>query len=413
MSALRHAPLARAINSPRTNELPTSWSLVISPSSHMNLSRAHWHWPLAWGALALTYFLTGRLCFAISALTGNVSGVLFIPAGLSLIASLFWGARVAPAVFIGEFAIGLSTGISFPGSLIMGAGNALESAIAGWWFRDLPKRRIEIDRLSDVVQLILASLLVLQPISTTFGMTALTITGGLPPDQLWASASAWYAANIFAQFLTAPVALVWARWPKPAVERSGELIALTVLTLLVGALGPGRWAIAGLPLPVALICTFPLLVWASVRFVPTVAVTLGSVLGLFAFDAVLSGGGPLRDAPVGDQMLYLNVFMGVCLATALFLASAMGQERRAETEQARLITELQEAAKQVKRLEEFVTFCAWTGRVRWQDRWVSVETFLQQRYGVNISHGISDEAVAMLLKDMPSSPQSGEKPTQS
>ena len=210
----------------------------------MNLSRAQWHWPLAWGALALTYFLTGCLCIAISALTGNVSWVLFIPAGLSLIASLFWGARVAPAVFIGEFAIGLSTGISFPGSLIMGAGNALESAIAGWWFRDLPKRRIEIDRLSDVVQLILASLLVLQPISTTFGMTALTITGGLPPDQLWASASAWYAANIFAQFLTAPVALVWARWPKPAVERSGELIALTVLTLLVGALGPGRWAIA-------------------------------------------------------------------------------------------------------------------------------------------------------------------------
>ncbi|MCR6657515.1 MAG: hypothetical protein NVV63_17265 [Opitutus sp.] len=67
----------------------------------------------------------------------------------------------------------------------------------------------------------------------------------------------------------------------------------------------------------------------------------------------------------------------------------------------------------MKRLEEFVTFCAWTGRVRWQDRWVSVETFLQQRYGVNISHGISDEAVAMLLKDMPPSPQSGEKPTQS
>ncbi len=372
----------------------------------MNPFRANWHWPLAWVALALTYFLTGRLCIAISALTGNVSWVLFIPAGLSLTASLFWGARVAPAVFAGEFAIGLSTGITLPGSILMASGNALESALAGWWFRDLPKRRIEVDRLSDVVQLILASLLVLQPISTTFGMTALTISGGLALDQLWSSASAWYAANIFAQFLTAPVALVWARWPKPAVEPRGygELVVLTILTLLVGAFGPGRWAIAGLPLPVALICTFPLLVWASVRFVPTVAVTLGSVLGLFAFDAVLSGAGPLRDAPVGDQMLYLNVFMGVCLATALFLASAMGQERRAETEQARLIAELQEAVKQVKRLEEFVTFCAWTGRVRWQDRWVSVETFLQERYGVNISHGISEEAVTALLKDMPPPP---------
>jgi len=153
-----------------------------------------------------------------------------------------------------------------------------------------------------------------------------------------------------------------------------------------------------------LLLAFPLLVWASVRFVPSVAITAGAVLGLFAFDAVLAGAGPLQAIPTGDRMFYLNVFMGVCLGTSLFLAAAMAQERRHEAEQARLIAELKASTQQVKRLEEFVTFCAWTGRVRWNDHWVSVERFLNERYNVNISHGISEEALSSLLKQMPPSP---------
>lgn len=363
-------------------------------------------WFYLWIALGLVYFLTGKLCIEVSALVANVSWVLFIPCGLSLTASLLWGRGVWPAVFGGELAIALSTGVPVAGSIVMASGNALDAALAGWWFHDRLGRRIEFDRLADVVQLLIVQLLVLQPLSTLMGMAALGISGTLTLDQLWPAASAWYAANIFAQFVIAPTALVWIRWRRPATTRAeyGELAGLTAITLLVGAFGPGRWALAGLPLPVALIVTFPLLVWASVRFVPSVPVTLGAVLGLFAFDAVLTGGGPLRGEPIGDQMFYLNVFMGVCLGTGLFLAAAMGQERRFEAERLRLIAELRASATQVKRLEEFVTFCAWTGRVRWNDQWVSVEKFLHERYNVNISHGISEEALSSLLKELPPTP---------
>lgn len=372
----------------------------------MNEPRAKWEWLVAWLGLAVAYFLTGRLCIAVSALVANVSWVLFIPAGLSLTASLLWGARMAPGVFLGELAIGLNTGQTLTGALIMATGNGLDATLAGWWFHDRLGRRLEFDRLGDVVQLLLAESLILQPLGAVIGMFALTVSGNLNLHELWPPASAWYAANLFAQFVIAPTALVWIRWSRPVTGKKAtqELALLATLTVLVGALGPGRFAIAGLPLPVALILAFPLLVWAAVRFVPTVPVTLGTVLGLFAFDAVLAGGGPLRDSPVGDQMLYLNVFMGVCLGTSLFLAAAMGQERRLEAEQARLIAELRASAQQVERLKEFVTFCAWTGRVRWKDKWVSVETFLVERYNLNISHGISEEALATLRKAIPNDP---------
>ncbi|MFI5336257.1 MAG: MASE1 domain-containing protein [Opitutales bacterium] len=365
--------------------------------------RRRWVWGLFWLGLAGSYFLTGRLCIAISAAVANVSWVLYIPAGLSLTAALLWGRRVWPGVFAGELAVGLATGEPPWASLLMAAGNALECALAGWWFRDRLDRRIEFDRLQDVVELLAAELLILQPLSMMFGMFALDTAGHIPPGRLFATASAWYAANIFAQLVMAPSALVWIRWSRPAMDRRGyrELAALGTVTLLVGALGAGRWAMHGLPLPVTLIFVFPLLVWASVRFVPSVAVTVGSVLGLFAFDAVLRGTGPFSAVAGADQMFYLNLFMGVCIGTSLFLAAAMGQERKFEIEQARLIEELRAKSEQVRRLEEFVTFCAWTRRVRWNEQWVPVEQFLQERYGLSISHGISEEALAMLRNGIP------------
>lgn len=369
----------------------------------MNPSRAPWSWPLLWVALAVAYFFTGRLCISISAQVANVSWMLFIPAGLSLTTALLWGRRVWPGVFLGELTLVLATGEPIPSALLMATGNALEAALAGWWFFDRLGRRIEFDRLKDVVQLLVATVLVLQPMTTTFGMIALTLAGHLPRAQLGATASAWYAANLFAQLVAAPAVIVWLRWSRPARNRteSLELAGLTALTLILGAFGAGRWATHGLPLPVTLMFVFPLLVWASVRFVPTVAVSAGTILGLFAFDAVLAGAGPFHGAAGGDAIFYLNLFMGVCIGTALFLAAAMGEARRFEAEQSRLIAELKTSADQVRRLKEFVTFCAWTGRVRWKNQWVSVEMFLHQRYNLNISHGISEEALTGFLKDLP------------
>ena len=352
--------------------------------------------------LAAVYAVTGRLCVVISALVANVSWMLFIPAGLSLTASLLWGGRVWPGVFLGEFILGVTSDQPMMTAFLMGVGNGLDAALAGWWFHDRLGRRVEFDRLKDVVQLLVGEILVLQPLSTAIGLGALCTSVHLSPERLLSTAMAWYSANIYAQFMMAPIVLVWIRWSRPAVLRSEykELGVLAAVTLFVGAVGPGRWAIHGFPLPVSLILVFPLLVWASVRFVPSVAVTVGVVLGLFALDAGLIGAGPFADMYIGDRLIYLNVFMGVSIGTSLFLAAAMGEERRFEAQQGKLIAELKAAIAQVRRLEEFVTFCAWTGRVRWKGDWVSVEVFLREKYNLTVTHGVSDEAMKRFLDEI-------------
>lgn len=48
---------------------------------------------------------------------------------------------------------------------------------------------------------------------------------------------------------------------------------------------------------------------------------------------------------------------------------------------------------------ERVTLCAWTRTVRYEGDWISVEAYLEQRYGVVTSHGISPAAEELLVAE--------------
>lgn len=52
---------------------------------------------------------------------------------------------------------------------------------------------------------------------------------------------------------------------------------------------------------------------------------------------------------------------------------------------------------------EFVTICAWTGSVLWRGSWVSIERYLRERFGVEVTHGISTDG-RRLFEDESRSP---------
>ncbi len=49
-------------------------------------------------------------------------------------------------------------------------------------------------------------------------------------------------------------------------------------------------------------------------------------------------------------------------------------------------------AQRLRELATMVTVCAWTKRVKWRGQWVSFEEFLEQRFKLRFTHGISEEA---------------------
>ncbi len=70
-----------------------------------------------------------------------------------------------------------------------------------------------------------------------------------------------------------------------------------------------------------------------------------------------------------------------------------------EREKENLIAELQEALSKVKKLEEMLEVCAWSGRVKRGERWIEMEQFLREQFGVSISHGISPEKADELRRE--------------
>ncbi|MCR6654252.1 MAG: CHASE3 domain-containing protein [Opitutus sp.] len=48
--------------------------------------------------------------------------------------------------------------------------------------------------------------------------------------------------------------------------------------------------------------------------------------------------------------------------------------------------------RRIHELEKLVTVCAWTHRVKWQGRWMSFEEYLDRRFNLHFTHGMSDEA---------------------
>jgi len=51
-------------------------------------------------------------------------------------------------------------------------------------------------------------------------------------------------------------------------------------------------------------------------------------------------------------------------------------------------------AMQIRKLYSLVTMCAWSKRVHYEDQWIPLEDYVQKRFGVRISHGISQEEYA-------------------
>lgn len=50
--------------------------------------------------------------------------------------------------------------------------------------------------------------------------------------------------------------------------------------------------------------------------------------------------------------------------------------------------------------EQLVRMCAWTRRLYHDGKWISLEAFLRQRFGLKVTHGMSEDALSRLAREM-------------
>jgi CHASE3 domain sensor protein len=58
----------------------------------------------------------------------------------------------------------------------------------------------------------------------------------------------------------------------------------------------------------------------------------------------------------------------------------------------------------LEKLQQFVTICAWTGQVKDGNDWIRLDEYLQRRFGLAVSHGVSREAAIKMMHEMEARP---------
>ncbi len=135
--------------------------------------------------------------------------MFFVPEGLALAAVILFGPGLWPGIVVGQLLLGLSAGLPLTPALGIGLSNGLEGIVGSFAFGFL-HLRTDLKRLADLLWLVALVFLVLQPLSATLGLFALTLGQGgsglgLAEGEDWLN---WWSGNSIAQAQLTPLLLI-------------------------------------------------------------------------------------------------------------------------------------------------------------------------------------------------------------
>jgi len=236
---------------------------AVSRLSRLTDSR-RWAWTGAYAGrfvvVAATYYLTARLSLRV-ALVGSVVTPIWPPTGIAVVALLWFGVEVWPAIAVAALLVNAPINSSLAGAALIAVGNTAAPLLAVGLLH-ASGFRAQLDRLRDALALVFLGALTSMAVSAALGTTALLMDGTISRGDVGSTWALWWAGDATGVLVFAPLLL--------SLGQVGQL----------GQLGWRRWlegtgVIASLALVAWLgfhsqfqdtYLVFPLLIWAAVRF---------------------------------------------------------------------------------------------------------------------------------------------------
>jgi PAS domain S-box-containing protein len=283
-------------------------------------------------AVVAVYFATGRLGLLLPIVQDNVT-LLWAPSGVALAVVLTFGPRLWPGIYLGALLVNLSTGAPVAVALATATGNTLEALTGLWLLREAAGFQTSLERVRDVLALVVLAAGGAPIVGATFGATSLVLGGLLPADQAAAVWAYWWLGDAMGILLVTPVLLTWAStrprrdWTIPRIV---EALALPVLLALASVLTLGTWMDEFVTNPPLSFTVFPFLVWAALRFGQRGAVSVNLLAVSIAIGATLRGFAPFARGTLEERLVYLHTYMTVAAVTSMLLAAILAERFRAE-----------------------------------------------------------------------------------
>lgn len=170
-------------------------------------------------------------------------------------------------------------------------------------------------------------------ISSTLGLTSLALGGYADWANYGSIWLTWWLGDASGDLVVAPLILLWGvaptqpRWPRGQVIEIGTLL-LPLIGLGETVFG-GGFSISAKNYPIAFICV-PVVIWIAVRFTQRETATSIFILSAIAIWGTLHGFGPFAVETENQSLVILQAWAGILILTAMPLAAAMAEHRRAE-----------------------------------------------------------------------------------
>jgi signal transduction histidine kinase len=274
--------------------------------------------------LAAVYVILARIGLGIHAISAFAT-LVWAPTGVSLAALLLLGNRCWPGIAVGALLANYLTGAPLPVALGIAAGNTLEALAGAYALRRIRGFRTSLDRLPDVLGLVILAAVGSSMVSATIGLSSLLAGGVLQPSAFWMTWRAWWLGDAIGDLIVAPLLLTFPRRRQERVPRRrlaeagllGVLLTLASYLLFVHTQNGTAWLLS------------PLLIWAALRFEQGGAARATFVVSIIAIWATTRGHGPFSTGTVEEGLFLLQAFMAVNAATFLVLGTVSGERRRA------------------------------------------------------------------------------------
>src|SRR5438105_8000148 len=132
---------------------------------------------VAAAAVTGLYIGAAKLGLDLSVAHGVITPV-WAPTGIALAALVLYGPRLWPAILVGAFLANATSGASIPVALVISIGNTLE-AVVGRWLLARVRFGPALDRVRDVLALVVLGAAGSTALSATNGVTTLWVTHNL------------------------------------------------------------------------------------------------------------------------------------------------------------------------------------------------------------------------------------------
>lgn len=284
--------------------------------------------------LFVAYFLTAKGGLIFDPVSGFAT-LVWPPTGIALAALLLFGYQLWPGIFLGAFLVNFTSGAPLWVAFGMGCGNTLEALAGFYLLRRLAGFENALERLRDVLSLIVLAGIGSTLLSATIGVFSLWAGGIVATPAVVETWRAWWVGDILGDVVVAPLLLTWfTRRPLFSFkkEKVGEAVGLTAMLVAINVVifwGLLRPEIAGYTISYLV---FLPLIWAALRFNQRGAITFTFVTSIFAIVGTVLGFGPFRVFSLAESLFLLQIFMGVVSVTVMILAAVVAERRRAEEE---------------------------------------------------------------------------------